>query len=94
VRILEPFGEVQLDPALRARFNPLDVIDPAGDLAIDDAGRIAAAIRRSLHARLISRADCRSSSTTDGWSEGVHKRALLNPDELGRFFARVAMRLR
>ena len=44
VRILDPFGEVQLDPALRARFNPLDVIDPAGELAIDDAGRIASAI--------------------------------------------------
>jgi type IV secretory pathway TraG/TraD family ATPase VirD4 len=44
VRILDPFGEVQLDPALKARFNPLDVIDPLGDYAIDDAGRIAASI--------------------------------------------------
>ncbi|MGE0278652.1 MAG: type IV secretory system conjugative DNA transfer family protein [Nitrospiraceae bacterium] len=44
VQILDPFGEVQLDPGLRARFNPLDVIDPEGDLAVDDAARIAAAI--------------------------------------------------
>jgi len=44
VRILDPFGEVQLEPELKARFNPLDVIDPKGDFAIDDAGRIAASI--------------------------------------------------
>lgn len=44
VRILDPFGEVPLASSLRARFNPLDVIDPDGDLAVDDAGRIAAAI--------------------------------------------------
>jgi type IV secretory pathway TraG/TraD family ATPase VirD4 len=44
VRILDPFGEVQLDPALKARYNPLNAIDPKGDLAVDDAGRIAAAI--------------------------------------------------
>jgi type IV secretory pathway TraG/TraD family ATPase VirD4 len=44
VRILDPFGEVQLDSSLQASFNPLDVIDPRGDFAIDDAGRIAAAI--------------------------------------------------
>jgi type IV secretory pathway TraG/TraD family ATPase VirD4 len=44
VRILDPFGEVQLEPALKARFNPLDAIDPKSDFAVDDAGRIAAAI--------------------------------------------------
>jgi type IV secretory pathway TraG/TraD family ATPase VirD4 len=44
VCILDPFGEVQLEPALKARFNPLDAIDPNGDTAIDDAARIAAAI--------------------------------------------------
>ena len=44
VRILDPFGEVQLAPSLRASFNPLDVIDPESDFAVDDAGRIAAAI--------------------------------------------------
>ena len=44
VRILDPFGEVPLASELKARFNPLDVIDPDGDLAVDDAGRIAAAI--------------------------------------------------
>ena len=44
VRILDPFGEVPLASSLKARFNPLDVIDPDGDLAVDDAGRIAAAI--------------------------------------------------
>ena len=44
VRILDPFGEVQLDPSLKARFNPLDVIDINSDFAVDDAGRIAAAL--------------------------------------------------
>jgi type IV secretory pathway TraG/TraD family ATPase VirD4 len=44
VRILDPFGEVQLASSLRASFNPLDVIDPKSDFAVDDAGRIAAAI--------------------------------------------------
>lgn len=44
VRILDPFGEVQLDPSLKARYNPLDAVDPKSDFAVDDAGRIAAAI--------------------------------------------------
>ncbi len=44
VRILDPFGEVQLDASLKARYNPLDAIDPASDFAVDDAGRIAAAL--------------------------------------------------
>jgi type IV secretory pathway TraG/TraD family ATPase VirD4 len=34
VRILDPFGEVPLPDSLKARFNPLDVIDPDGDLAV------------------------------------------------------------
>jgi type IV secretory pathway TraG/TraD family ATPase VirD4/uncharacterized protein YecT (DUF1311 family) len=44
VCILDPFDEVQLPRSLKARFNPLDAIDPTSDLAIDDAGRIAAAL--------------------------------------------------
>ncbi len=44
VRVLDPFGEVQLDPSLKARYNPLDAIDPKSDFAVDDAGRIAAAL--------------------------------------------------
>ncbi len=40
------------DAALRASFNPLDVIDPEGDFAVDDAGRIAAAIDRHLAKRI------------------------------------------
>lgn len=44
VRILDPFGEVPLASDLKARFNPLDVINPESDLAVDDAGRIAASI--------------------------------------------------
>jgi len=44
VCILDPFGEVSLETTLKARFNPLDVIDVDGDLAVADAGRIAAAI--------------------------------------------------
>jgi len=30
--------------SLKARYNPLDAIDPEGELAIDDAARIAAAL--------------------------------------------------
>ena len=44
VCILDPFGEVQLPAALKARYNPLDAIDPQGELAIDDAARIAASL--------------------------------------------------
>jgi type IV secretory pathway TraG/TraD family ATPase VirD4 len=35
-----------------------------------------------------------SSSATEGWGEGVHKRPLLNPDEIGRLLARVDDRRR
>jgi TraM recognition site of TraD and TraG len=35
-----------------------------------------------------------SASSTDGWGEGVHKRPLLNPDEIGRLLARVDDRRR
>jgi len=44
VRILDPYGEVQLDASLKARYNPLDAIDPKSDFAVDDAGRVAAAL--------------------------------------------------
>ncbi|HTV88820.1 MAG TPA: type IV secretory system conjugative DNA transfer family protein [Stellaceae bacterium] len=44
VCILDPFGEVQLPAALKARYNPLDAIDPESELAIDDAARVAAAL--------------------------------------------------
>ena len=33
--------------------------------------------------------DSSSVSHTDGWSEAVHKRPLLNPDEIGRFLSRI-----
>ena len=36
----------------------------------------------------------RENSTTSGWGEGVHKRPLLNPDEIGRLLARVDDRRR
>lgn len=44
VHVLDPFGEVELPKSYRARYNPLDAIDPKGDFAIDDAGRIASAL--------------------------------------------------
>jgi len=44
VCILDPFGEVDLPASLKARYNPLDAIDPESDYAIDDAGRVAAAL--------------------------------------------------
>jgi hypothetical protein len=36
-----------------------------------------------------SRSTSQSNSKTDGWSEGVHKRPLLSPDEIGRFLSRI-----
>ena len=36
-----------------------------------------------------SRSSSNSESATEGWSEAVHKRSLLNPDEVGRLLARV-----
>ena len=44
VHILDPFDEVQLKPALKSRFNPLDTIDPNSSMAVDDARRMAACI--------------------------------------------------
>ena len=44
VCILDPFGEVQLPEALKVRYNPLDAVDPESEVAVDDAGRIAAAL--------------------------------------------------
>ena len=44
VCILDPFGEVELPASLKARYNPLDAIDPESDFAVDDAGRVAAAL--------------------------------------------------
>src|SRR5262249_34684733 len=35
-----------------------------------------------------------SDSATEGWSEAVHKRPLLNPDEIGRMLARIDDRQR
>ncbi|HTV27867.1 MAG TPA: hypothetical protein VMF32_08805, partial [Xanthobacteraceae bacterium] len=32
--------------------------------------------------------ESKSFSNTDGWSENIHKRFLLNPDEIGRFLSR------
>jgi hypothetical protein len=36
-----------------------------------------------------SRSTSQSNSRTDGWAEGVHKRPLLSPDEIGRFLSRI-----
>jgi type IV secretory pathway TraG/TraD family ATPase VirD4 len=44
VRILDPYSEVQLPASLKARYNPLDAIDPESDFAVDDAARIAASL--------------------------------------------------
>jgi hypothetical protein len=41
-----------------------------------------------------SRSRGTSASTTDGWGEAVHKRPLLNPDEIGRMLARIDDRRR
>jgi len=44
VHILDPFGEVALPDKLKARYNPLDAIDPNSDYAVDDANRVAASL--------------------------------------------------
>lgn len=44
VHILDPFGSVDNAEEYRARFNPLDAIDPNDEEAVDEAGRIADAI--------------------------------------------------
>lgn len=44
VHVLDPFRTAQIDERYRARFNPLDTIDPASDEAIDEAARIADAL--------------------------------------------------
>lgn len=44
VCILDPFGEAALPASHKARYDPLDAIDPNSDLAVDDAGRVAAAL--------------------------------------------------
>ena len=41
-----------------------------------------------------SRSQSGGDSTNSGWAEGVHKRPLLNPDEIGRLLARVDDRRR
>src|ERR1035438_558653 len=41
VKVLDPFKAAQVDDSLRARFNPLDVLDPNNEEAIDEAGQIA-----------------------------------------------------
>jgi len=42
--VLDPFGASKGIDDLRAAFNPLDVLDPNNDEAVDDAGRIADAL--------------------------------------------------
>jgi len=44
VYVLDPFHEAEVDPKYRARFNPLDTIDPESPDALDEAGRIADAL--------------------------------------------------
>jgi hypothetical protein len=46
------------------------------------------------HSHATSRSRGTSDSTTEGWSDGIHKRSLLNPDEIGRMLARVDDRSR
>ena len=44
VRVLDPFKAAQVDDSVRARFNPLDALDPNNEECGDEAGRIADAI--------------------------------------------------
>lgn len=44
VHVLDPFGEVKVDGALRSRFNPLDALDPDDERTIDEAARLADAL--------------------------------------------------
>lgn len=44
VYVLDPFSQAKVDSFYKARFNPLDTIDPHSNEAIDDAGHLADAI--------------------------------------------------
>ncbi len=44
VCVLDPFKAANVADAFRARFNPLDVLNPDDDAAVDEAGRIADAL--------------------------------------------------
>src|ERR1017187_2377540 len=44
VMVLDPFQSAQVDDSLRARFNPLDSLNPQNEETIDEAGRIADAL--------------------------------------------------
>jgi type IV secretory pathway TraG/TraD family ATPase VirD4 len=44
VRVLDPFGEADVPDELKARYNPLDAIDPESDYAVDDAARVASSL--------------------------------------------------
>jgi len=44
VFVLDPYKESDVDESLRARFNPLDMLDPKGGSVVRDAERIAAAL--------------------------------------------------
>ena len=44
VFILDPFDIVDVDPTLKAYFNPLAAIDPDGPYAVEDAGSLAEAL--------------------------------------------------
>src|ERR1035441_4535193 len=44
VMVLDPFQSAQVDDSLRARFNPLDSLNPPNEVNIEEAGRIADAL--------------------------------------------------
>lgn len=44
VHVLDPFKAAQVDDSCRARFNPLDALDPGNEETVDEAGRIADAL--------------------------------------------------
>ena len=79
VRILDPFGEVQIDASLKARYNPLDAIDPASDFAVDDAGRVAAAL-----VVVESRSDPYWEEAARDLIKGLILHVLTDPDFEGR----------
>ena len=55
----------------------------------DNSSKSRSATKSTSSGASSSRSTSQSVSNTEGWNEAVHKRPLLNPDEIGRFLSRI-----
>lgn len=80
VHVLDPFHVATVDESYRARFNPLDALDPNSDEVIGEAGRIADAL-------VIGREDSRDpffDETARAMVKGLILHILTAPEFEGR----------